>query len=194
VASAPKLEATAPSAVADQGDQSLPDATSGAKLVLVALLLLGVVLSIVANAAGWTAQPFDPAKAKSAEFGLFAGFYVAAQVIERLMELVAPFLPWPGWKAPKNELEAKDKATVASAYLKADRAVVALGVTTLLGILASFLFGLYFLQSIGISASNTVDVFVSGLTIGAGTKPLHDLISSLQNKNTPTTGTKTNAE
>jgi hypothetical protein len=31
-------------------------------------------------------------------------------------------------------------------------------------------------------------VFVTGVTIGAGTKPLHDLITSIQHQNTPKTG------
>lgn len=190
----PKVKATSPENVAGEGDKSLPDPTSNAKLALAGLLAAAVVLAIVANAAKWTATPFRPAKEQTAEFALFAGFYVAAQVIERLMELVSSFLPWPGWKAPGNlteGLSATEAKTVEAAYLKADRATVALGVTTILGVLASFLFGLYFLRSVGISASRTVDVAVTGITIGAGTKPLHDLISSLQNKNTPTTGTTT---
>jgi hypothetical protein len=190
----PRINATAPENVAGEGDKSLPDPTSTAKWLLAGLLVAAVALAIVANAAKWTATPFRPAKDQAAEFALFAGFYVAAQVIERLMELVSSFLPWPGWKTPNDllvGLDAAEKKTVTASYLKADRATVALGVTTILGVVASFLFGLYFLQSVGITASRTVDVAVTGMTIGAGTKPLHDLISSLQNKNTPTTGTTT---
>ena len=37
-----------------------------------------------------------------------------------------------------------------------------------------------------------VDCFFTGLTIAGGTKPLHDFISLLQNKNAPKTGTGTN--
>lgn len=190
----PQVNATSPENVADEGDKGLPDPTTAAKCVLAGLLAAAVVLAIVANAAKWTATPFRPAKEQTAEFALFAGFYVAAQVIERLMELVTSFLPWPGWKAPKAPLERLNNGaekTVTASYLKADRATVALGVATILGVMASFLFGLYFLRSVGISASHTVDVAVTGMTIGAGTKPLHDLISSLQNKSTPTTGTTT---
>ncbi len=190
----PQITATGPENVSDGGDKGLPDPTTAAKCVLAGLLAAAVALAIVANAAKWTATPFHPAKEHAAEFGLFAGFYVAAQVIERLMELGTSFLPWPGWKAPQAPLEGLSnpaKRTVTASYLKADRATVALGVATILGVVASFLFGLYFLQSVGISASHTVDVTVTGITIGAGTKPLHDLISSLQSKSTPTTGTTT---
>src|SRR6478672_7971130 len=88
------LKATAPDATAAGGDASLPDATRLAKLALLALLLLAFGLAILANAAGWSAHPFTPSADGTANFALFAGFYVAAQAIERLMELVAPLLPW----------------------------------------------------------------------------------------------------
>lgn len=190
----PDIQATSPEKVADEGDKSLPDPTTAAKCVLAGLLAAAVGLAIIANTAKWTGTPFRPAKEGSAEFALFASFYVVAQVIERLMELVTSFLPWPRWKPPTAllaDLSSEATKTVTASYLKADRATVALGVATILGVTASFLFGLYFLQSVGISASHTVDVAVTGMTIGAGTKPLHDLITSLQNKSTPTTGTTT---
>jgi hypothetical protein len=45
--------------------------------------------------------------------------------------------------------------------------------------------------SIGMQVSHTRDNFFTGLVIAAGTKPLHDFISLIQNKNTPTTGSDT---
>jgi hypothetical protein len=166
-------------------DTTLPDPTWLAKWVLIALVGAAVVVALVLNLAGWTAKPFDPAKNATADFALFAGFYVGAQVIERLLQLISPWLPWPwGWPIPSG-LTGAAKA----AQLKADRAHVTLGVAAVLGVVASCSFGLFFLQAIGISCSNTVDTFVTGITIAAGTKPLHDFISLLQNKNTPTTGT-----
>ncbi len=195
------LKATAPTATAAGGDTSLPDATRLAKLVLLALLLLAFGLAILANASHWTARPFTPSKDQTANFALFAGFYVAAQVIERLMELVAPLLPWFWWTLPatlklndpndpgSGSLPPEAVKSVTAAQLKADRGAVALGVTTLLGVAASFLFGLFFLQAVGMPGSNTIDTFVTGVTIAAGTKPLHDLISSIQNQNSPATGT-----
>jgi hypothetical protein len=37
--------------------------------------------------------------------------------------------------------------------------------------------------------SPTVDTILTGITIAAGTKPLHDFITSLQNKDNPNTNT-----
>ena len=59
----------------------------------------------------------------------------------------------------------------------------------MLGVAASGFFGLFFLQAIGMQVSPTVDTILTGITIAAGTKPLHDFISSLKNKDNPTTAT-----
>jgi hypothetical protein len=164
-------------------DTSLPDPTRAAKVTLAAMLGLAVVLAVLLNAFGWTSRAFTPAKEGVADFALFAGFYVAAQVIERLLELVSPLLPfWPP--------DPKDEAAVQAAHTKADRATLAIGVSTLAGVVASCGFGLYFLAAVGMtSVSHSIDAIVTGLTIGAGTKPLHDLITGIQSKKMPITGT-----
>jgi hypothetical protein len=164
-------------------DKSLPDPTRAAKVTLAVLLACAVGLAILLNAFGLTSRAFVPAKEGVADFALFAGFYVAAQVIERLLEVASPLLPfWP--PAPG------DDPTVQAAHTKADRATVVLGLATLAGVAASCGFGLYFLAAIGMtSVSHSIDAIVTGLTVGAGTKPLHDLITSIQSKSTPTTGT-----
>jgi hypothetical protein len=182
------IKATAPGdADGGAGDKTLPDPTLLAKIVLVALFASALLVAIVMNALGWTAIPFDPSKNATANFALFAGFYVAAQVLERLLQLVSPLLPWPWWPLPKSMTDPKVKA----AQLKADRGYVTLGVAAVLGVAASCGFGLFFLSAIGISAPNTVDSLLTGITIAAGTKPLHDFITLLQNQNAPTTGTTT---
>lgn len=71
---------------------------------------------------------------------------MSLQVIERLMELISPFLSWPWWHRQHGATDS-----VAVAELKADRSAVSLGVTSVLGVAASFLFGLDFLQGVGIS-------------------------------------------
>lgn len=164
-------------------DKSLPDPTYAAKVTLGVLLGCAVVLSILLNAFGLTSRAFVPAKEGVANFALFAGFYVAAQVIERLLEVVSPLLPfWPP--------DPDDDPAVQAAHTKADRAVIVLGLATLAGVAASCCFGLYFLAAIGMtSVSHSIDAIVTGLTVGAGTKPLHDLITGIQSKSTPTTGT-----
>jgi hypothetical protein len=181
------------------GDTSLPDPTLRAGLLTAALFILAIALAIVLNAAKATADEFNPASAGNANFALFAGFYVAAQVIERIMEFVAPVLPpgdpkaWLRKALRKRDDVAKllaDDAAVA-AQIKADRAKLALGVAAVLGVLASCLLGLFFLKAIGMHVSHTVDSILTGITIAAGTKPLHDLITNLQNKSSPTTKTTT---
>jgi hypothetical protein len=156
-------------------------------------LIVGVVLS----AFGWKTRAFSPPKGISTQFGLLAGFYVAAQVIERLLELISPLLPW--WKPPAAPADsdgpgAPVTGSVGAAYTKADRAAASLGVASLLGVIASAGFGVYFLEKFGIyfgKHAHWVDIFVSGVVIGAGTKPLHDFISLIQNQGTPKTGTGT---
>ena len=178
--------APAPGEAQPQVDSSLPDATFVARVWLAVLLVASVAVAIVWNAAG-THAPFSPSAAKEANFALFAGFYVAAQVIERLLELVAPLLPTmlPGWSMPGSVTGASARA----AQVKADRAKVVLGVGALAGVAASCGFGLYFLRAVGIDCSRTIDSLATGITIAAGTKPLHDFISGLQNQSTPKTGT-----
>ncbi|MEA2372979.1 MAG: hypothetical protein QOH12_3373 [Solirubrobacteraceae bacterium] len=152
--------------------------------VLGGLLILAAALAFVLNALHWTSPAYTPT---GANFSVVAGFYVAAQVIERLLELVSPLLP-PSW-----EYDPPLSGVAKAAQIKADRATVILGAATVLGVIGSCLFGLFFLETIGMHVDHTIDAFVTGATIGAGTKPLHDLISLIQNQTTPTTGTGTSA-
>lgn len=181
---AAQLRATAPDVA--NADQSLPDPTKHALGWLGALLALAAIVAIGLNAAGLTGAPFDPPRGDF-NFALFAGFYAAAQIIERLMELVVPFLPVKLPALPAGATSG-DRAARA-AQVKADRAKMALGLATLLGVAASCGFGLFFLETIGIhTPSNTIDGLATGIVIAAGTKPLHDFISLLQNRDNPRTG------
>lgn len=172
---------------AEEGDKSLPDPTGKAGFWAAVLLAVAVVVGIAVNEFDLTADPFNPAEKTEANFALFAGFYVGAQVIERLMEFVSPLLPPWTIKHPAGDT-AEAKAARA-AQIKADRVKLALGVASVLGVAASGVFGLFFLQAIGMKVSPTVDTILTGITIAAGTKPLHDFITTLQNKDNPTTGT-----
>jgi len=175
-------------------DTSLPDPTRYAKLALTGLLLAALAVALVWNGVGHVATPFAPAKSETANFALFAGFYVAAQLIERLLELISPSLPlWdvPDPPTPAGKATAAQKGTAKAAQVKADRAACAHGIAAVLGVAASCAFGLFFLKSVGFHTSNTIDTFATGLLVSAGAKPLHDFITGLQNKNTPKTGTTT---
>jgi hypothetical protein len=186
VATPPVEPAATGAAVATKAaDTTLPDPTLYAKIALFVLLLVAIGLALAINGFEWTTKEFKPSDASTANFALFAGFYVAAQVTERLMELLSPLLP--PWSPPATITDP----TVKAVHTKADRAVVTLGVAAVLGVLASCFFGLFFLKAVGIEVSHTIDSFFTGITIAAGTKPLHDFTTLLQKQNTPPTGTAT---
>jgi hypothetical protein len=186
---------TAPVAGGDPpttADTSLPDPTKFAKWALAAMFVLALAVAWIWNHFGNIGTPFAPAESSEANFALFAGFYAAAQVIERLLELVSPTLPFwsvPNPPTPGGPASAVQMATAKAAQVKADRAAAAHGIAAVFGVAASCAFGLFLLQAVGFHVSNTIDTFATGIIIAAGTKPLHDFISGLQNKNTPTTGT-----
>jgi hypothetical protein len=177
-----KIKATPPGTAPGGGDNSLPDPTHKATLWLAIFIGLAAALAVLLNAFKWTTAPFSPAATATASFALFAGFYVAAQVIERLMQLISPFVPW--WPPPST---ATDDA-VKAAQTKADRGTVSLGIAAVLGVGASCGFGVFFLAAIGMHVRPTIDSFLTGVVIAAGTKPLHDFVNLLQSPTTPKTG------
>src|SRR5207248_10459390 len=122
-----------------------------------------------------------------ANFALFAAFIVGAGAIERFLEPLAAVLP-PFGNTPRD---------------KAGRTLLTYSIGLIVGIAVSSLFGLYFLEAIGVKIGhqigtgdaakivlNTsgvkilrgVDIFVTALIITGGTKPLHDLITSIEKK------------
>jgi hypothetical protein len=190
----PPAQPPAPAApAATPPDTSLPDPTKYARWFLASMFALAAGLAIILNAADWTTKPFTPSGQGTADFALFAGFYVAAQLIERLLEFVSPLLPLTRWgpPTPPGVLTDEQKAALA-AQIKADRGAWAHGLAALLGVGASAAFGLFFLAAVGIHTSRMIDIVATGIIIAAGTKPLHDFISYVQNQNTPTTGTTAN--
>lgn len=67
--------------------------------------------------------------------------------------------------------------------LRSARAVVFWAIASVCGLAISGGFGFSLLQSVATSHVNPyLDLVVTGLTIGAGTKPTHDLITSIQAK------------
>lgn len=156
----------------------LPDPTPRARIIVGILLLAALAAAIGADVFDWTTNEFKPAENKEANFALFAGFFVAAQVLERLIEAISPLVP--PWKrtTATNAAEAAER--------QADRALVMLGLAVMLGVLVSAILGLYFLEAIGIDAPIWVDLLATGLTISGGTKSLHDLIKAIERAKTPT--------
>jgi hypothetical protein len=182
-----KVEATDPSGEgAGEADKTLPDPTNTAKWALFGLAVLSVVAAILLNALGATpAQKatFTPSQDEVADFALFAGFYVIAQVLAAVLAVIAPFIP--PWRPPAGLTDS----TVKAAQTKADRAALLLGLGAFGGVLASCLFGFFFLEAVGIHASPTVDAIFTGAVLAGGAKPLHDFIALIQNKTAPNTGT-----
>jgi hypothetical protein len=149
--------------------------------------------------------------------GIFALFYIIAQVIERIQEPIAPYLGTTSAKDPNGgdtkELTGQrtaraaldiavatalqdpsdDAAAKAAAaqrnvdQVRANTTVIAFGVASLLAMLAAGLFEALLLETVGVEGLGSdgenmvwIDILVTGLAIGAGTKPLHDLISNIK--------------
>jgi hypothetical protein len=86
-------------------------------------------------------------------------------------------------KQPSKE-ETATVAAKAQAAVEQDRrntTVLVWGIASFLGIVLSGWLGLALLRSVGVpSTPRVLDIIVTGLAIGGGSKPLHDLISNLQ--------------
>jgi hypothetical protein len=122
----------------------------------------------------------------------FALFYVAAQAIERVIEPIASMDP-----VKKRRQNARDQALAAAAsggsaeaaavaqgaldQWRANRAVLLWAIATILGMFASAKLGLYMVSAlVEVDPNVHLDILVTGLAIGGGTKPLHDLVTKLQ--------------
>jgi hypothetical protein len=168
----------------------------------VSAVLLGYLLVAAGIGAGiglWAWR--DPTSfTPGAGVSVFAPLYILAQAIERFIEPFSSFLGSAardsGNKDKKKKPEAlgllneaianKDAASAAEWARVVDKirrntAVIAWGVATFLGTVLCGLFGLYMLRLIGFTAvPKQIDIAISGLAVGSGTKPLHDLIGNIQ--------------
>jgi hypothetical protein len=107
--------------------------------------------------------------ASGSQVGLFALLYVFAQAIERLLEPVSSFI------------DARTGAKAAQET--ANKVVVMFALASAIAMILSGWLGVFLLAMIGVhDVPVVVDIAVTGLAIGGGTKPLHDLITLLQRK------------
>ncbi|OLB65149.1 MAG: hypothetical protein AUI10_08055 [Actinobacteria bacterium 13_2_20CM_2_72_6] len=158
------------------------------------LLAVGGAAAYLLQRYGTHALPFKIGNQTSA----YAGIVVFAGAVERFLE---PFAHWlPGAKT-RNEYEAAVAAltnghpgvtlgAVATAKAKLDRAqanrtVLLWALATMVAAAASGASGFYLLHMIAASdwaggIPLWVDALVTGLVVGTGTKPLHDLITRAQ--------------
>ena len=150
-------------------DALLPDPSRTRMVWAAAFLGAAIAVALLADLTDLDHDPaFDPKALPEPGLAVFAGFLAAAVIVERLMELVAPFVPW--WRPPSLRVEQK----------KADRGYAMIGIATLLGVLVSAAGGLYFGHAIGMSLSRWADILLTGLTVGGGAKGLHEVLKSLQ--------------
>lgn len=141
---------------------------------------------------------------------IFATFFVAATAIERLLEPLSGWLPSTTDQKASASSDVKAAgstvaaaadptqpavtAQTASAELQAaavsiDRSsfsnfwksTVLWALATIIAMLAAAGLRLYFLRTVGIAGGpRWEEILATGLIIGAGTKPLHDLVTYLQ--------------
>ena len=165
--------------------------------ILAVLLVWGAFEWAIAHNAG--ASPPPDLGALREGIGPFALLYIAAQAIERLLEPASGLLGFKKTAAKKAEEKATEAAsapTKASAEEPAQesaaaqdqvdritqmRAMLLWAAATALGFWVSGTLGIYLLALVLEKApGRDLDILVTGLAIGGGTKPLHDLISKLQ--------------
>jgi hypothetical protein len=129
---------------------------------------------------------FHPAPGVS----IFALLYIFAQAIERILE---PFSSYFGSAkvngqnvsktAALSDLAANPSPATKAVVDQARRArgIVLWGFASALGMIGSGACGVFLLHTAGATGARAIfDILVTGLAIGSGTKPLHDLISNVQ--------------
>lgn len=193
---------------------------------------LGVVIVVLGAIVEWllysTTEPAD--FVPKSDYSVFAGLFILAAALERLLEPFTPAIKPDTAKTkkelnkaveeantdPTNDTKTK-KAADTQAQLnreRAERSVLLWGIATALSMLACSLLGVFLLRSVAdvtrcdpkadASASPApvpaepelrtprgctdddpnrfLDLIVTGLVVGAGTKPLHDLITRFEVK------------
>jgi hypothetical protein len=141
-------------------------------------------------------------------FTSFAVIYIVAQAIERFLQPISEIWGKPEQVEEAKQTVAAKKSLVELAaqgdatqkaekeeavaqkeldYRKLERATFFWAIASVLALLVCGALGLGLLQSVSQVDGGNVkpwfqafDVIVTGLAIGAGTKPLHDLISAIQ--------------
>jgi hypothetical protein len=90
----------------------------------------------------------------------------------------------PGIAVADVQQKVKDAAAdqAATDAQRTKRAIIFWAIASVCGLVISGGFGFFLLQSVASNHVNSLlDLAVTGLAIGAGTKPVHDLITSIQN-------------
>ena len=159
----------------DVPDAELPDPSRASMAWAAAFLGAAVALALIADLTDLDKDPpFDPKDVPGGGVAIFAGFAAASVVIERLLELVAPLIPW--WDRGRRQLPAQAEI----AQKKADRGYAMITLAALLGVAASAATGLYLVDAIGMSIARWADILLTGLAVGGGANGLHQVLKSLE--------------
>lgn len=85
--------------------------------------------------------------------------------------------------AAKEALDAAATAKANLAEVKGNRAVIYWALASAVAIVAAAALKLYLLRTVGIAQPpRALDLLATGLILGAGTKPLHDLVTRIEKK------------
>jgi hypothetical protein len=190
-------------AVGEAAAVSSKPASFGSVLFAFVLVALGALGAYALNRWGTKAAPFKVGNQTSA----YAGLAVFSAAVERFLE---PFAQWlPGGRKAKAQLEKVTAALanrhpvvtltdVADARARLDRALASRtvfmwGLATAVATVVAAAGGFYLLHMIAGPSwagaiPNWVDALVTGLVVGTGTKPLHDLITKVQSQKNAATG------
>ncbi|MDA0364389.1 MAG: hypothetical protein O3B31_02615 [Chloroflexi bacterium] len=144
----------------------------------------------------WQPVRAEPIRVNT-DFSAFALLYIAAQATERLLEPFASFVMTT--REMKGEMEVAlasamnapdDQAVWAQAAHAQEqlgqrqraRTYVMWAAATVVGMFASASLGVYLVAAVAADRGPAVpvDILVTGLVIGGGTKPLHDLIARIE--------------
>ncbi|MFG1870870.1 hypothetical protein [Micromonospora arborensis] len=172
-------------------------ASPGAVVAGFGLIAVGAVAGWIVWRSGASAAKIQPEDTT----GVFLTLLVFAAAVERIVEPFSRWLPGRAAEAALSQAmtdvnsrvdvptdadrEAIAVATAKAARAKANRTIVAWGLASGLATVASSAGGFYVLHAVAGGDWNGVavwvDAVVTGVMVGSGTKPLHDLITRAQN-------------
>jgi len=102
------------------------------------------------------------------ESPVLAILYVLAQAVERIVELVSEFKIW-------GDPDSTDNG------IKHQRAIALWFVASMLGIVACWLFSVNFVLMLTQSSHHPIlAIIISGIIVGSGSKPVHDVIATIE--------------
>ncbi len=179
---------------------------------LAAVVVAGLVLGQVMKDA-----KYSETAVAIAGLSVFAGIYAAAQGLERFLEPISHWFlstqngeksygdavveadkAITAWRAnPTDETRATAETKMKSmADAKAkiderrdDRSAAYWAIASIAGMLVSGFFHLYLLKLIGVTTTLGWDVAATGVIVGSGTKPVHDLITKASSSSSAASGT-----